>query len=269
MIRHTNTKINIGLFVTEKRKDGFHNIESIFYPVSFGDVLEVIEVEGKGCISFSVYGIDIPGQLEDNLCVKAYHLLNEDFRLPAIKSKLLKIVPIGAGLGGGSSDAVTMLLLLNDLFSIKLTNQELKKYALSLGSDCPFFVDNKPCYVAGRGELMENANVDLTGYFIVLVFPDFHVSTEEAYSSLQPKSSNFDLKNISDLAVANWKTEVINDFEKPIGKNHPEINDVVKILYRSGAEYSAMSGSGSTVYGLFKQKPSVSFGKFSFWLGKL
>lgn len=269
MIFQTKTKINIGLSVVNKREDGYHDIESIFYPLAFGDVLEVIPSEGKGKIDFKTYGIDIPGNPSKNLCVKAYHLLNKDFNLPSIKSALLKRVPIGAGLGGGSSDGVEMLKALNQLFELNLSKDILKNYALQLGSDCPFFVENTPKLIEGRGEKMKGINLDLTNYWIALIFPKFHVSTPLAYSLITPKKSKFNLSKINTLPIDDWRRVVINDFESPISLRHPKVNTIKKQLLDSGALYVSMTGSGSTIYGIFNKRPLIKGFKHNTWVGPL
>ena len=269
MIFHTKTKINIGLSVLGKRNDGFHNIECIFYPLDFGDVLEVIQVEGNNQIDFESYGINIPGDSSKNLCVQAYLLLNEDYNLPSVKSALLKRVPIGAGLGGGSSDGVEMLKALNNIFNLKIPKIKLNKYALQLGSDCPFFIDSSPKLVTGRGELMKEINLNLQDQWIVLVFPSFHVSTPLAYSLISPKKPGFNLSKINELSIEGWEDKIINDFENPIAEKHSEIHTIKKSLLENGAKYTSMSGSGSTVYGIFATKPNIKKLEYPTWIGKL
>ncbi len=258
MIFTTNTKLNIGLSITSKRPDGYHDIESVFYPLNFGDVLEVVPAAGNGKMKFAEYGIAIPGEQVDNLCVKAYHLLDRDYQLPSVNVALLKRIPIGAGLGGGSSDGVEMLKALNTIFSLNLSSSDLKTYALSLGSDCPFFVDNIPKFVAGRGEILEDSSLELTNYWVLLVFPEFHVSTVEAYASIQPKNATYNLREINKLPMKYWQENIVNDFERPIAAKFPIVSRIKKQLGEMGAVYTAMSGSGSTVYGIFKNKPHFS-----------
>ena len=240
MVAFPPCKINLGLNVLRKRDDGYHDIETCFYPIPWTDILEVIPSDK---FEFTVSGNAIPG--DDNLCVKAYRLLNT----PPAKIHLHKIIPTGAGLGGGSSDAAWTLRLLNDVFQLKLSKDELKKYAAQIGSDCAFFIEDGPMIGTGRGEILRPAKVDLKGKFIVIVKPDVHVSTAEAYSGIVPKGSKLDLSDIRSLR---------NDFEETIFKKYPAIESIKKSLYQAGATYASMSGSGSAVYGIFNDRPSTS-----------
>lgn len=251
MLYFPNAKINIGLNILGKREDGYHNIESIFFPIPLKDVLEIIPAKE---FSFTVGGVEhIEGE---NLCVKAYKLLKNDYNLPPINTFLQKIIPIGAGLGGGSADASFMLTALNSFFNLQLSNNKLKEYALKLGSDCPFFIDNTPKYVTGRGEVMTDVNLDLKGYFLVLINPNIHISTQEAYSTLKlPENPNKDLiQIIKDYPIEEWKNHIKNDFEPNIFKLHPQIPEIKSKLYKMGALYASMTGTGSTVFGLFNQE---------------
>ncbi len=240
MVAFPPCKINLGLNILRKRSDGYHDIETCFYPVPWTDILEVVPSDK---FEFTVSGNVIPG--DDNLCVAAYKLLNA----PPAKIHLHKIIPTGAGLGGGSSDAAWTLRLLNQVFSLGLTKDQLRGYAAGLGSDVAFFLDDIPMIGTGRGEVLTPANINLKGKFIVIVKPGVHVSTAEAYAGIVPKESKLDLENISSLK---------NDFEESIFKKFPEIASIKSKLYEAGAMYASMSGSGSAVYGIFNSAPSTS-----------
>jgi len=261
MIVFPNCKINLGLHIVRKRADGFHDLETIFYPVRFNDILELIpdrETIG-GPVFYSQTGIQIMGEPADNLCVKAYQLLKIDFPLlPPVKMHLHKVIPTGAGLGGGSADAAFTLQLLNDYFKLGLSTDQLLHYALTLGSDCPFFILNKPAYATGRGEILEPVTVDLTGHTLVIVNPGIHVPTAKAFSGVRPTEPEKTLKAIITQPISRWADELVNDFEKSIFYEYPEIAAIKEELYRAGASYASMSGSGSTVYGLFPDgKPLI------------
>jgi len=270
MIVFPNCKINLGLFVTEKREDGFHNLESIFIPVPCCDALEVVE-SNNGKIEFNVSGQIIDGISDDNICMKAYRLLQKEFNLPAVQIHLRKQIPMGSGLGGGSADGAFMLRLLNDLFNLKNTNTKLKYLASKLGSDCPFFIDNTTAFVSGRGDKLESLHVDISDMYIVLVHPKIHISTPQAYSLINPRSSGFNLKEIGTIKRQEWKTHLVNDFEAPISEAYPIISQVKQSLYDKGAIYASMSGSGSAVYGLFEKEIHFEedFTGLYMWCGKL
>lgn len=250
---YPNAKINIGLFVTSKRADGYHNLETVFYPIEERDVLEIEGMEGKGECRLECDGFLLDCLPERNLVVQAYELLHADFRLPSVRVRLEKNIPSGAGLGGGSSDAAFMLKALNEYWGLRLTEPELCRYASRLGSDCAFFIRNKPAFAQGRGELLEELALSLEGYRILYVKPDCHISTREAYAGIRPKSAPFDLKLLSSLPVTVWKDYVFNDFEGVIFKHYPEVERAKKQMYEKGAVYASMSGSGSAVYGIFKE----------------
>jgi 4-diphosphocytidyl-2-C-methyl-D-erythritol kinase len=256
MICFPNAKINIGLNVLEKRGDGYHAIESIFYPVNCCDAIEATETAGTAKINLAIIGNSIPGSLETNLCVKVYNLLNIKYKLPSINLWLLKRIPIGAGLGGGSADAAFFLKLLNELFQLKLSNEELKSYALQIGSDCTFFIDNKPALVSGRGDVINPIELDLNNYYISIVSPQIHVDTKNAYSLIKPHKKPYCLKEtVFETPIQLWKEIVVNDFEEPIFKLHPELAEIKNYLYTKGAIYASMTGSGSALYGIFEKKP--------------
>lgn len=251
MVVFPNAKINIGLNVVAKRSDGFHNIESIFYPVkAMYDVLEIVESEQ---LSFSSTGISIPGNIENNLCVKAYHLIKADFDIPFVKIHLHKVIPIGAGLGGGSADAAFMLTALNELFHLQLSGNQLINYAKQLGSDCAFFIQNKPAYAFNKGDELEDVMLDLSAYDIRIEYPNIHIGTTEAYAGIIPQKNKVDLKKIIKEPVANWKKIIKNDFEHSIFPNHPTIKQLKEQMYANGALYAGMTGSGSAVFGIFKK----------------
>jgi 4-diphosphocytidyl-2-C-methyl-D-erythritol kinase len=249
-----HAKINLGLHVTGKRDDGYHNIETVFYPVPLCDVLEAVEdTSSSGKITLDVTGNDSLSA-NDNLCAKAYELLKKDFKLPSVKAHLHKIIPAGAGLGGGSADAAFMLKLLNKIFQLKLSNDALKKYALELGSDCPFFVDGKPVYATGRGEVTQSIKLSLKNYFIAIVKPQVSVSTVEAYKMVKPQKPHVALLSAIQQPVEKWRDLITNNFEEPVFKKYPAIETIKKKLYESGAVFALMSGSGSAVYGLFDRE---------------
>lgn len=253
MISFPNAKINLGLHITSKRKDGYHEIESCMIPIPLFDALEVI-IDNKKT-TFESSGLNIPGETKDNLILKAYQLLKKDFpNLPHLNIHLHKNIPMGAGLGGGSADAAFALNLMNNLFDLILDDFFLEEYAAQIGSDCAFFIENKPKIARGRGELLEPVNLDLSGTHLVLINPGIHIGTKEAYAGVTPTVPSVKLEEV--LADKNrWKDELVNDFEASIFPNHPEIAAIKNKLYESGAYYAAMSGSGSSVFGLFKEKP--------------
>lgn len=252
MISFPNAKINLGLHVLRKRSDGFHDIETVFYPVDMHDSLE-ISPSASGEFDLQQYGIKISGG--ENIISKAYFLLREDYDLPPIQVHLLKGIPAGAGLGGGSSDAAHCLLMLNDMFHLGIEADELQAYASRLGSDCPFFLRNKPILATGRGEVLEEIDIDLSGYFIAIIKPDIHVSTPMAYSMIRPAAGRPSLREIIFTPIEEWRDRLENDFELPIIEMHPQIGGIKQIMYDQGAVYAAMSGSGSSVYGIFRQDP--------------
>ena len=260
MIVFPNCKINLGLHILYKREDGFHNLETVFYPLPFRDALELISATNNTTeIEFTGTGLAVDGNVSDNLCVKAYYLLKKDFpQLPLVKIHLRKAIPMGAGLGGGSADAAFMLTLLNEKFNLNLSTPQLLNYALELGSDCPFFIINKPCFATGRGEVLEEIKVDLSEYKIVLINPGIHVNTGWAFSNITPALSNKSIKEIVQQPIDTWKEDLQNDFERPVFAAHTQIKTIKENLYNEGAVYAAMSGSGSTVFGIFDKDFDVS-----------
>lgn len=268
MISFPHCKINLGLAVLAKRSDGFHDIETCFYPVPRTDIVEVIASEE---FSFTQSGLHVEGDPGDNLCVKAFRLIQREFGVGSAKIHLHKIIPTGAGLGGGSADAAFVLKLLNDIFSLKISVEQLKKLAAQLGSDCAFFVENQPMIGSGRGELLTPATVDLIGKYLVLVKPDVHVSTAEAYAGIQPKKPLRSIAETLRLPLKEWKANLTNDFELSIFKKHPTIQSVKEKLYTLGAIYASMSGSGASVYGLFEKPVDLKkeFATMDYWSGEL
>jgi len=255
MIIFPNAKINIGLNVINRRDDGYHNLETIFYPINIKDALEIVEAAE---LSFESSGLEIPGRVEDNLCIKGYHLLKKDFDLPPVKIHLHKNIPIGAGLGGGSADAAFFIRLVNHNFNLGLTDDDMIAYARKLGADCAFFIKNKPVFAFEIGDEFEPVRLDLSKYQIVLVMPPVHVSTAEAYRGVKPAPVKESLMDLIYEPVANWKKYIKNDFEASVFKNHPEIRGVKAALYEAGALYASMSGSGASVFGIFETTPDLS-----------
>ncbi len=296
MIVFPNCKINLGLNILRKREDGYHDLETVFYPIPLRDGLEVIRqstvnseqstvnripltderseeinitestlhnqrstVNGQ---RFTTSGLIINGSSEDNLCIRAYYLLKKDFpSLPNIQMHLHKVIPMGAGLGGGSADGAFALKLLNDTFHLNLSKEQLINYALQLGSDCPFFILNKPCFATGRGELMEEIALDLSAYQFVIINPKIHIGTGWAFGNITPKIPSQSIKNIITQPIHIWKDTLLNDFELPAINHYPEIGTIKQELYKQGAVYSSMTGSGSTVFGIFEKdiNPKLSF----------
>lgn len=247
-----NAKINIGLNVTEKRTDGYHNLETVFYPLPVFDELTVEDVpELKGDYQLEVEGLQVSTSDEDNLIIKAFRLLQRDFSLGKTKIGLRKTIPFGAGLGGGSSDAAFMLRALNELYQLKLTGIQLEQYASKLGADCPFFIRNEAVFATGIGNVFSPVDVSLKGYQFVLIKPAIHVSTPEAYAGIRPAFPARSLKESITLPVENWREYIHNDFEASVFQKYPAIGEIKEFLYQSGASYATMSGSGSSVVGIF------------------
>lgn len=259
MVVFPPAKINIGLQITGKRDDGYHNLVSVFYPLVLCDVLEIVFDENSpaGSVKFYPSGLAVNGKPEHNLVLKAIRLFHEKHNLPGLGVYLHKVIPMGAGMGGGSSDATYTLRVLNDLMGKPFGVEELFIMALQLGSDCPFFLYSKPCLVEGRGEVLHDLTLNLAGYYLVLINPGVHVSTAEAFAMVKPKQPDFDLTDMEKLPPEDWKGRVVNDFEGPVMQNFPEIRAALQVLNDAGAVYASMSGSGSTVYGLFRSKPEL------------
>ncbi len=268
MIAFPPCKINLGLNVLSKREDGYHNLETIFYPVQRTDIIEIIPSEET---TFTSSGISIPGEHSENLCLKAYQLLKDDFKIAPVKIHLHKIIPIGAGLGGGSSDAAHMLRLLNSIFKLSLSSDQLKQYAARLGSDCSFFVEDRPMLGTGKGEILEPIELSLKKYYLVLIKPPIHVSTREAYSGICPQQPTNKLSEVIQLPVREWKNSLKNDFEESVFNKYPAIEKIKIKLYSHGAVYASMSGSGSSVFGLFEKSILLreKFIGLDYWEGGL
>lgn len=252
MICFPNAKINLGLNIVAKRPDGYHNIETIFYPIACRDVLECVPADAY---SLQVSGIALDNNNQDNIVSKAYRLLAAEYpTLQPCAFYLHKNIPCGAGLGGGSADAAFALKLLNDSCQLNISTEKLEAYASRIGADCPFFIRNKAVFAEGIGDKFSSINLSLKGYYIVLIKPDIHVSTAEAYGGVKPKQPETSLKELIQLPLERWKDCIVNDFEAGIFEKHPEIKEIKEELYRQGAMYASMSGSGSSVYGIFSQE---------------
>jgi 4-diphosphocytidyl-2-C-methyl-D-erythritol kinase len=266
MLVFPNCKINLGLRIINKRADGYHNLETIFFPLPFHDALELVHSttppDQPGNV-FTCSGISIGDAASENLCVKAWNLLHADFlHLPPLQIHLHKQIPVGAGLGGGSADAAFTLMAANEKFALNLPEEKLLAYALQLGSDCPFFIINKPCLASGRGEILSPIDLSLSGYFLVMVNPGIHIHTGWAFSMLDrskhPALAD-SLEKIVSLPMESWRGQMINDFEKPVFEKFPEIASISATLYEKGARFALMSGSGSTVFGIFANDPGMSW----------
>ena len=254
MISFPNAKINLGLKVVSKRPDGYHNLDTVFFPIPFYDILEIIpnaELASRD-VTFTTSGKKISGESSSNLCVKAYNLIKQDFpRLKQISVHLHKNIPMGAGMGGGSADGAFMIKMLNEKFLLELDEDKMKSYALQLGSDCPFFISNKPSHATGRGELLTEINCDLSDKTLLIVNPGIHVSTAEAFGKINISANSISTAEIVKQPISTWRGSLENDFEKTVFQHHPEIKKIKDTLYERGALYASMTGSGSTVYGIF------------------
>lgn len=285
MIKFVNAKLNLGLSVVRRRADGYHDLETLFYPVGrfngtpenptpFCDILEITENEKGDCDDFRFWGRQIDCPPEKNLVVRAARAFRDEcaargIELPYIRLTLEKHLPDGAGLGGGSADAAFTLTMLNEMTGTLIEKEALSRMALALGADCPFFVENRPLFAGGVGERFEEVDLDLSGWWALIVKPDVYVSTKEAFAGITPHEASFDLRKIDELAVEEWKGKVVNDFEASIFPLHPELAEIKEKLYERGAVYASMSGSGSSIYGLYKSrdaaiKAASTFGKSSY-----
>jgi len=267
LISFPNAKINLGLSITEKRSDGYHNLESCFYPIEWSDILEIVPDDE---LNFSSSGITIPGNDESNLCLQAYHLLKKDFDIPQVNIHLHKIIPIGAGLGGGSSDGAFALKMLNEIFNLSLSIQQLESYASQLGSDCPFFIKNQAKYVTGTGDEFQTIQIDLSGKHITVIKPNIHISTAEAYAGITPDMPTKNVKDIiENQSMTDWRSILINDFEKSIFPNHTQIAEVKRKFYAKGALYASMTGSGAAVFGIFDSETEFESTDDTIWTSQL
>lgn len=275
MIAFPNAKINLGLQIVERRPDGYHNLETIFYPIPVEDALEFCVRAGMPTkCRLNVSGIPVEGNCDDNLVCRAYHLLDEQFDLPPIEIFLHKRIPTGAGLGGGSSDAAFMLRLLNNTFDLHLTYQELENYAALLGADCAFFIQNRPTFAHGIGNLFRPIQLSLKDYQLWLVKPDIFVSTREAFAQISPRKPEVSLQELINEPIESWRNAMVNDFEASVFPQHPELQAIKERLYAHGALYAAMSGSGSSLFGIFAPDTNLpaqeDFGPKAFqWQGQL
>lgn len=262
-------KINLGLNIISRRDDGYHNLATCFYPVAWCDVLEVIP---SGIFSLHQEGRSVPGSPENNLCVKAWALLNQEFNIDPVEIYLLKHIPTGAGLGGGSSDGAYTLRVLNKLYDLSLSEEALVDYAARLGSDCPFFVYDSPMLGSGRGEVLDPVEVSLKGRYLVIVTPDVHVATAEAFSGITARTPDVDIRSIvTRYPVEEWKGVLRNDFEFPIFARFPQIESIKEKLYSLGAVYASLTGTGSSVYGIFDTEPHSEgeFPGYTYWAGQI
>ena len=268
MITFPNIKINLGLSITEKRPDGYHNLETVFYPVALEDALEITtNPEAQQKFTLHQHGMEIAGNPENNLVVKAYLLLDKEFHLPPVEIHLYKHIPSGAGLGGGSSDAAFMLKLLNEHYNLQLSDNQLEDYAATLGADCAFFIKNTPTYAEGIGNIFSPIELSLKGYRIMIVKPDVFVSTREAFANIRPHRPEYPVREVIRRPVAEWKDTLINDFEASVFPQYPVIGEIKEELYHQGAIYASMSGSGSSVFGLFAADttlPEIDWGTNAF-----
>lgn len=254
MITFPNAKINLGLNIVSKRPDGYHNLETIFYPIPLRDSLEigVLDSSHNKSYKFHQSGIKLEGDASTNLVVKAYNLLKEEYKLPPIEIYLHKNIPTGAGLGGGSADAAFMLKLLNDKFSLNLSTSQLENYAATLGADCAFFIQNKPTFAEGIGTKFTPIDLDLKGYDLFLIKPDLFISTQMAFAKIKPQPAKHSPYKLASLPLEEWRTKLTNDFEDSLFPELPQLAEIKDYLYNNGAIYASLSGSGSTVYGIFK-----------------
>ena len=264
MICFPNAKVNMGLSVLDKRPDGFHNLSTCIIPIPIYDILEVTLSE---TFRFVNYGLKVPGI---NIINKTWKYLTGVFdKIAPVSICLYKNIPMGAGLGGGSSDATFFLKMINDICKLSLSHIELMEIANLIGSDCPFFIENRSAFATGKGEILRPFNVDLSGKWIILVNPNLHVSTADAFSGVTVDDSKTDLTDNLTSPLSSWKESIINKFETSVFRKYPQIESLKKEFYNSGAVYASMTGSGSTIYGIFDQEPTVSFNQFFTWKGRL
>ena len=271
MIYFPNAKINLGLYITEKRPDGFHNIESVFYPVAWTDALEIVETPNATKeFNLELSGLPIAGNAGDNLLYKAFYLIKEKRKIPKITVYLYKALPMGAGLGGGSSDCAFFINALNTQFDLKLSEEERISLVRPLGSDCAFFIKNKPVFAWQKGDEFKPIELNLSAYYIAVVFPDVHSNTKDAYSLVKAEKPVTSLLQLLNEPLANWKNNIKNDFETSVFAKYPVVKTIKEELYNSGAIYASMSGSGSAVFGIFESLPNIGqLSKYPNWIGKM
>ncbi len=257
MLIYSNAKINIGLNIVEKRNDGFHNIETVFFPIGIRDAIEIADSKSEAPYTFSASGIPINIDAKDNIVVKAYELIKAKYDFPSQDIHLHKNTPFGAGLGGGSANAAFMIKLLNKKFKLGMSTGEMEGEVKKLGSDCAFFIKNKPAFAIEKGDKMNSIDVDLSGYHILLIKPDVNISTPEAYAKIKPHKPEKSLEELIKQPIETWRTTITNDFEDSIFPKHPQLAKIKNELYEQGAIYAAMSGSGSSMFGLFKDEPNI------------
>jgi 4-diphosphocytidyl-2-C-methyl-D-erythritol kinase len=256
MILFSNAKINLGLNVLGKRPDGYHDLETVFYPIPVVDVLEIMPTNdgSEGVCKLHSSGLQVPGNSDENLCVKAYRLLHADFNLPSVVVYLHKVIPFGAGLGGGSSNASFMLKGLNELFGLRLEKKTLMEYAVKLGADCPFFIENTPCIATGIGEVLEPITLDLSKYSMILITPPIHVSTQEAFSNLNIHRRPTGLsEKIRKESVENWATFMVNDFQSGLASSNPAFQQLFELINEQQPIYYSLSGTGSSIFAIFER----------------
>lgn len=258
MILFPPCKINLGLRVLFKREDGYHELETMMFQLP---IVDILEVNISSAFSFKSSGLPISGALNENLCVKAFHLVQEKYGIENVKIHLHKTIPMGGGLGGGSSDGTYVLLALNQLFNLNLNTIELQQLAAQLGSDCPVFVQSTPQIARGRGEVLEEMSFSLSGYWLKVVNVGVFVSTQEAFSNIEFKKSSKSVAEILSQPITTWKDELVNDFEHSVFRHHPVLQEVKDKLYAEGAVFASMSGSGSTIYAIYESKPAMTFGE--------
>jgi 4-diphosphocytidyl-2-C-methyl-D-erythritol kinase len=272
MVLFPNAKINLGLHIIKKRPDGFHEIETIFLPVGICDILEIVSGGGKET-SLTVSGIELGGNIQDNLVMKAWRLMHDLFDLPPVEVHLHKLIPTGAGLGGGSADAAFMLKGLNSMFRCSCSFQQLEELAAQIGSDCAFFIRNQPALGTGRGEILTPIQTELEKFSVLLVNPGIHIDSREAYSGVKPAKPVVRLSELIKQSPATWQKSVINDFEASVFARYPSIGELKNRLIETGAVYSSLTGSGSSVYGLFRKEildaAETDFGKWFTYRGEI
>lgn len=259
MVTFPNAKINLGLDIVARRPDGYHNLETVFYPIPLCDILEITPAEEPDApdYTFTMYNAVFDGDDNDNLVVRAYKALAADHNLPKVNMSLYKNIPTGAGLGGGSADAAFALKMLNSMAGLGLSDEELEEYAATIGADCAFFIKNRPAYATGIGNILTPTACDITGYTLVLVKPDIHISTKDAYALVTPAAAETPLAEIISRPVDTWKDAMKNDFEKSVFAKHPSMERIKEKLYAMGAVYASMSGSGSSFFGIFKEEQDI------------